>query len=359
MSNPTRDNHKTRPSISDVAKLANVSISTVSRVVNRSELVNLATRARVEDAIRRLGYQPNAFARGLMLRRSQIVGLVLPDMHGEYYSEIIRGANVQARESGYNLMVASTAASGDSQTVLGTLGRPGLLDGVAIMLSELIETPTELLAQLQRPFVVLDDDIPGLSHDCVVIDHHAGALGLVQHLLRQCGMRRLVFIGGPQTNVDTMARLNACKEAMQDARLEMHADDIHFLDYQYETAYARASQEVRGWARPHTCVFAANDEMAAGIVAAARTASIRVPQDLGVVGFDDTRIARMTQPALTTVRVPMAEMGAKAIELLCQRLAEPDRTPTRVSLTPQLVTRDSCGAHRSGVATMRRERGAG
>src|SRR3990172_2302580 len=123
-------------SIEDVARLANVSISTVSRVINRRPVVNKETCERVEAAIRELRYRPNAFARGLMLRKSGIVGLVLPDLHGEFYSEIIRGANSQAREMGHNLLVSSALPGDDAESWLAAIGQHGLVDGLAVMVSD-------------------------------------------------------------------------------------------------------------------------------------------------------------------------------------------------------------------------------
>ena len=127
-------------SIEDVAKLANVSISTVSRVINRRKLVNEETCKRVEAAIRELRYRPNAFARGLMLRKSGIVGLVLPDLHGEFYSEIIRGANLQAREMGHNLLFSSALPGDDAESWLSAIGQHGLVDGLAVMVSDTMAT---------------------------------------------------------------------------------------------------------------------------------------------------------------------------------------------------------------------------
>jgi LacI family transcriptional regulator len=330
--------HAMPVSIADVAKYANVSISTVSRVINRRELVNEKTRARVESAIRELGYRPNAFARGLMLRKSEIVGLVLPDLHGEFYSEIIRGANGQARECGYNLVVSSARDGDDSHSLLNAMQQRTLLDGVAVMVSELTDPIQQVLADFRLPFVVLDDEVRGPAHDSVLIDQRHGALAMMRHLVGWRRARRVIFVGGLETNVDTIARFQAYREVLDESGLTFSKDDVFHLDYEYESAYKLASQQ-----GPGHCVFAANDEMAAGIVAAVAAAGLRVPQDLAVVGFDDTRVARMTRPPLTTVRVPMAEMGTKAVELLCQRIADPERPPTRVSLQPQLVVRESCG----------------
>lgn len=331
-------------SIEDVAKLANVSISTVSRVINRRDVVNEKTRARVELAIRKLEYRPNAFARGLMLHRSEIVGLVLPDLHGDFYSEIIRGANAQARESGYNLVVSSARDGDDSHSLLNAIQQRSLLDGVAVMVSELTDRIQGVLTDFRLPFVVLDGDINGTPHDSVVIDQRHGAVAMMRHLVTRCGATRIVFVGGLETNVDTIARLEAYRQVLAEFNLTLSTADVYYLDYDYETAYELAAQHVREWAGPGHCVFAANDEMAAGIVAAASAAGVSVPQDLGVVGFDDTRVARMTRPPLTTVRVPMSRMGARAIELLCARVADPQRPTVRIPLQPELIVRESCGA---------------
>ncbi len=333
-----------RASIVDVAKRAKVSITTVSRVLNRSTLVNEHTRTRVRAAIDELGYQPNAFARGLMLRKSEIVGLLLPDIHGEFYSEIIRGANLQARTLGYNLIVSSARDGDDSHSLLKAMQQRTLLDGVAVMVSELTDRIEEVLSDFPLPFVVLDGEIDGVPHDSVVIDQREGAIALMRHVVHRCAARRVIFVGGLETNVDTIARLAAYRQVLSESGLPQTPQDVYHLDYQYETAYRVTRQHVRNWAGPGHCVFAANDEMAAGIVAAATAAGLTVPEDLAVVGFDDTRVALMTRPALTTVRVPMSKMGAQAVGLLCQRIADPQRSPMRISLQPELIVRESCGA---------------
>jgi len=331
-------------SIQDVASKANVSISTVSRVLNRRNIVNEKTRKRVESAISDLGYSPNVFARGLMLRRSHILGLVLPDLHGEFYSEIIRGANLRARELGYNLMVSSVVAKDDGSELMAAVGDHGLVDGLAVMISEVNARTRETLEKIKIPLVVLDGDVGGVKHDSVVIDQRMGAVAMLRHLVRDCGARRIVFVGGLDTNIDTMERLGAYREVMAEAGMEVAAGDIYHLDYQYDTAYELGVKRVREWARRRAAVFAANDEMAAGIIDAALAAGLSLPDDLAVVGFDDTRIAAMTRPRLTPVRVPMSSMGAAAVDLLCQRLENPKRPAAKLILESELVVRESCGA---------------
>lgn len=331
-------------SIEDVAKLANVSISTVSRVINRRSLVNEETCKRVEAAIRQLSYRPNAFARGLMLRKSGIVGLVLPDLHGEFYSEIIRGANIQARETGHNLLLSSAMPGDDATSWLSTIGQYALVDGLALMVSDtMVAGVGPTLAELNVPIVVLDDEIEGVDHDAVIIDQQQGALAMMDHLITTRGAQRIYFVGGVETNIDTQARYKAYRDAIRKAGLKSHQEDVYHLDYTYDSAYQLALNKARDWAGPKHFVFAANDEMAAGIIAGVAAQGVSVPQELGVVGFDDTRLAQMIKPPLTTVRVPMSKMGATAIELLCQRIADPERPPTKVSLPAELVVRESCG----------------
>lgn len=332
--------------IEDVARKANVSISTVSRVVNGRAGVNAETRKRVELAIKELSYRPNAFARGLMLRRSEIVGLVLPDLHGEFYSEIIRGANLQARDMGYALVVSSAKDPGDTHSLLQGMHQRTMLDGVAVMVSEITGGTRGLLTDFPIPLVVLDGDVNGAAHDSVVIDQREGVLALMRHVVNVCGARRVFFVGGLKTNVDTLARLDACRQALSELNLELSDGDVYHLDYDYDTAHALARLHVRDWAGAGHCVFAANDEMAWGILDAAGDQGVNVPGQLAVVGFDDTRIARLTRPPLTTVHVPMFKMGAAAVRLLCERLADPLRAPVRVSLHPELVVRESCGARK-------------
>jgi LacI family transcriptional regulator len=338
-------------SIQDVADKAKVSISAVSRVLNRRNIVNEKTRQRVESAIADLGYSPNVFARGLMLRRSHILGLMLPDLHGEFYSEIIRGANLRARELGYKLMVSSIIAKDDGSELVSAVGDHGLLDGLAVMISEVNARTRATLEKIKMPLVVLDGDVGGVKHDSVMIDQRMGAVAMLRHLVRDCGVRRIVFVGGLVTNIDTIERLGAYREVMAEANLDVAASDIHHLDYQYDTAYELGVKRVREWARRRAAVFAANDEMAAGITDAALAAGLSLPDDLAVVGFDDTRIAAMTRPRLTTVRVPMSNMGAAAIDLLVQRLDDPKRPATKLILESELVVRESCGAKSAAAAS--------
>jgi DNA-binding LacI/PurR family transcriptional regulator len=174
---------------------------------------------------------------------------------------------------------------------------------------------------------------------------------MLHHLIERCAVRQIVFVGGPVTNIDTIERLNAFEEVTQESGIQIGREDVHHLDYQYDTAFDLGAEWVGAWARRGAAVFAANDEMAAGIIDAALAANLSVPEDLAVVGFDDTRVASMTRPRLTTVHVPMSSMGAAAIDLLTQRFDDPERPATKLVLNSELIVRESCGA--TGRETLR------
>ncbi|MEM8678366.1 MAG: LacI family DNA-binding transcriptional regulator [Planctomycetota bacterium] len=334
-------------SIADVAQKAKVSISTVSRVVNGRNIVNVKTRERVEQAIVELGYRPNLFARGLMLNKSNILALLLPDLHGDFYSEVIRGANLRARELGYHLLVSSV----DPKEVhamenLVATARHAMADGVAMLVSDRAITNQNALDQIDFPLVILDGESKGGSHDAVIIDHREGTVALMRHLVGCPEVQRIIFVGGPETNIDSSERFEAYKQVMQEAGLRVSRRDVFHLDFQFESAHALGLDRMRDWIGPRNCVFAGNDEMAAGLVHAALSLGVAIPEDLRVVGFDDARIAQLIKPQLTTVRVPMASMGAAAIELLTKRLEEPHRPRTKITLQAELVVRESCGLSR-------------
>lgn len=333
-------------SIEDVAKKAGVSISTVSRVLNRRNLVNAATIKRVEQAIDELGYRPNVFARGLMLRKSNILSFVLPDLHGEFYSEIIRGAMQKARELDYHLIVSAVTAEDDGKDVLGMIGSQGLVDGMVVMVSEMDSKIRSSLSSYDLPIVVLDAELEGVQHDTVLIDQRRGAEAMARHLVRSAPGERLIFIGGLETNLDTIDRLEAFRRVLAESGRRFGPNDVFFLDYSYQTAFDLAFDHMGEWTARPTTVFAGNDEMATGVISAAAAHRVDVPHSLRVTGFDDTRIAQLTRPQLTTVHVPMADMGATAVELLCNRLDDPEAPIKKVTLQAHLVVRESCGAGR-------------
>jgi LacI family transcriptional regulator len=336
-------------SIHDVAQAAKVSIATVSRVMNNPKLVAAKTAARVQEVIKKIGYVPNPFAQGLMTHESRVLGIALPDIHGEFYSELLRGADAQSRSMGYHLLVSSEPRPGEPETRGLAFG---LIDGLAVMITNPDAALVKLARESSLPTVVLDTDLHQRGVDSVVVDNTPGTREGVEHLLTSVEPRNLYFVGGPRENFDTQQRARAFAAALGAAGWTARPDQVVFGDYTPEWGREWMLSHVNGKAdgEPGLMgVFAANDEIAIGVMQAADGAGIKVPDQLRVVGFDDTRLAQLVRPRLSTVRVPMAEVGAAAVRLLVQRVEDPKAESTCVHMPTKLVVRESSTGRPPGV----------
>jgi len=336
---------RSRPSIQDVAMLAGVSTATVSRVVNNPALVSEGTAKRVQEAIADLGYQPNRLAQALMTRRSRILGLSLPDFHGEFYAELLRGADREARARGYRLMVTSVAQGEQASDEAG-VGRAfdhaeGLLDGIAVMLTESGQEAAEAAASAGVPVVVLDSqvDLPGI--DTVRIDNRSGTLEAVEHLVAGTPPDRCYFVGGPPGNFDTQERAGAFRRVLRRTGGAPRRDQIVYGDFTAETGRAWARQAAFEGRLDGSAVLAANDDVAIGVLQAAQSLGLDAPRDVAIVGFDDSRLTTIIRPSLSTVAIPRADFGRAAVEALVRRIEEPSAAVRQVRLPTALVIRES------------------
>jgi LacI family transcriptional regulator len=329
-------------SIQDVADAAKVSIATVSRVLNNPELVAEGTAKKVREVIERLNYKPNPFAQGLITRSSRVLCFALPDMFGEFYSELIRGADAKAHQLGYHLLVSSETR-GTPRSPEDARRGPGLglADGLAMMITEPQGLAWRGTGDDQTPVVLIDVEVDGV--DCVLVDNATGTQQAVSHLLEQVPASRLYFVGGPAANFDTAARAAAFRGALAKAGHEVRDDQVAYG--RYDVAWGSEWMKARrGHGRRGAIgVLAGNDEIALGVLQAAEDLSLEVPGDVRVVGFDDTRLASLVRPRLSSVRVPLADVGAAAIELLAGRIEDGDLKPRRVHLATELVVRESSG----------------
>lgn len=327
-------------SIEDVARQAQVSIATVSRVVNNPKLVSPKTAEKVQAVIDRLGYVPNAFAQGLSKRTSKVLGIALPDIYGEFYSELLRGADAAAAVAGYHLLVSSEAHGQRERQRPNSLAF-GLIDGIALMLAEPNE---DLWAQAREsvvPTVVLDTDVEEHGLDSVLVDNAGGTRQAVEHLLQGGDAGRTYFVGGPQTNYDSQARARAFQATLRQHGYANGHDQVSFGAYALDFGRVWAQRMHAQGRLKGAAVLAANDEIALGVMQTAQEHGLHVPRDVRVVGFDDTRLAQLVRPALSSVHVPMAEVGAAAIRLLVRRIDQRDAAAECVRLPTDLVVRES------------------
>lgn len=326
-------------SIRDVARVARVSTATVSRVLNKPGLVATDTAERVHQAISDLSYHPNVFAQGLMTRKSRLIGVALPDLHGEFYSEILRGADAEARRRGYHLLVSSEVNDGEG----GLTSSPaaGLFGGLVVMVTEPNQRLWRSARDAEVPVVVIDRDVHESGVDSVLIDNEKGTREAVLHLLGSVSPSRCYFLGGPETNFDTAQRAKVFSNLIEVRAGKILPEQVQFREYSVEWG-EQAAIEIfnRGMGQP-VGILAANDEIGYGVLRAAQQRSVKVPWQARVVGFDDSRLAGLVLPRLSSVRVPRAEVGAAAITTLVRRMEHYDAEVQSTPLPTTLVVRES------------------
>jgi LacI family transcriptional regulator len=332
---------KSAVSIHDVAAAASVSIATVSRVMNNPSLVSPSTAARVQEVIKKLGYVPNPFAQGVITRASRVLGFALPDIHGEFYSELLRGADNEARKQGYHLLVSSEPRATDADAERQSSFVFGLIDGMAVMITDANNSLSKEARESQLPTVVLDTDLHTTGVDSIVVDNIQGTREAAHHLLASLEARQLYFVGGPQENFDTQQRGRAFLDALRATGWQPRADQAAFGEYSIEWGRQWAEAMLKKKGLDQVGILAGNDDIAIGIMQTATDAGVRIPEQLRVIGFDDTRLAALVRPRLSSVRVPMADVGAAAIRLLVKRIEERDAPTTCLQLPTTLVVRES------------------
>lgn len=324
--------------IKEVARRAGVSVATVSRVVNRRDPVREETRAQVLAAITDLRYVPSGVARSLSIRQTNAIGVVLPDLHGEFFSEVIRGLDRAARGSGYHLLLSGSHSDpAEVEAVLRAIH--GRVDGLIAMLPDL--DVDELADRLppEIPVLLLNGG-QNAPWGGISIDNEGGALAVTRHLVG-LGHRHLVFVGGPEKNSDAQERQRGHLAGLAEAGLEPR---LLPGDFSEDAGYAAGRRLLAAAVRP-TAVFAANDAMAIGVLCALREGGVRVPEDIALAGFDDIPVARYVLPALTTVHVAIDELGRRAFERLLAALrGETTALGERERFPASVVVRESCGA---------------
>lgn len=329
--------------IKQVAREARVSVATVSRVFNEKGPVRSETRQRILEVASRLGYAPHAMARSLITKKTGTVGVLLPDLYGEFFSEVIRGVDLAARHDGYHILVSSSHSDrSEVEAVLRALR--GRIDGLVVMSPEADARALGANLPGTLPIVLLNCRVEGTAFDSINIDNYGGALAMIRHLA-SLGHRRIAHVKGAPSNNDALERLLGYRDAMQPLVGDEGTEALEIQgDFGEESGYRAGGEILRMRPRP-TAVFAANDGMAIGLLSALQEAGLRVPEDIAVTGFDDIPIARFLTPPLTTVRLAIADLGALAVQRLLQAMARgEDRERRHETLPTTLMVRGSCGA---------------
>jgi len=320
-------------------------------VLNQSGPVSDATRRRIERVASRLRFAPNGAARSLITRRTHTVGVLLPDLYGEFFSEVIRGIDLVAQRNGYHMLVSSSHS--EQQALEAALGAMrGRVDGLIVMSPDLDQETLRSSLAACPAVVLLNCAMRATEFDVIKIDNVGGAAAMTNHLL-SLGHRRIAFVAGAARNVDAEERRRGYRRALKAARVE-HDGSLEVAGDFTEAGGYRAAQQLLAQRPCPTAIFAANDSMAIGALSALREARVAVPAEIAVVGFDDIPIAQYTSPPLTSVRVPIIELGERATTRLVTQLAS-DRRRKRAceTLRTELVVRQSCGGSPVGERTTR------
>ncbi|WP_329742207.1 LacI family DNA-binding transcriptional regulator [Dyella sp. A6] len=328
--------------IKDVAREAKVSVASVSRALNGTGGVTPATEKRIREAASRLRYVPHGAARSLITRRTHTIGALLPDLHGEFFSELIRGIDLEARSRGLHLLVSSSH-DGVADAAAALRAMQGRVDGIVILSSRVDEAFLKANLPEGLPAVLLNSAVKNPEHAVLNIDNFAGTYAMVRHLLG-LGHKRITFIAGPKDNYDAHQRVEGFRAAMGEL---MPGNAVRVIkgDFSEKSGYLAGREVLAARTRPQA-VFAANDMMAVGCLQAFKEAGLDVPGDIALAGFDDIPIARYVTPPLSTVRVRIADLGKNAMDMLADLMDRPGQSAASVhTLGCDIVVRESCGAH--------------
>jgi len=328
-------------SLQEVAQRANVSIATVSRVLNKSDKVVPGTRAAVEKALADLGYRPSRVARRLRMKdgRAHLVGLIIPDIQNPFYAEIARGVEDAAYASQYALLLCNSDENAAKERFYLEVMQAESVDGIVLPPFDDSDAAVIEMVKSGMPVVCVDRSLTPVKTDLVEVDNHRGALEAVNHLLDR-GHTRIALIEG-RTQVSTSReRRRGYLDALAARGLAPRKELMRSGDFKQESGRVLAL-ELISLRQPPTALFVCNNLMTVGALAALHQRGRRVPADVAVVGFDDIPWAEALDPPPTVVRQPAYEVGRQAMELLLRRIMEPERPPVTVRLRPELVIRKS------------------
>ncbi len=330
---------KKGPTIQDVADRAGLSKAAVSRYLNKSIRLPQETGRKIDEAVAALGYRRNSIARRLSKGGSETIGLVVPEISNTFFSEMAEAVEQTASERGYNLILGISRNHPDKELGFLRWIDDSIVDGLLFVTNRPDNRRLQLDIRRYGAVVLLDEDIPGTAQDKVFCHNVAGARDATRYLIRT-GHRRIFHVTGPVSLMSVQERLEGFRLAHEEAGLP--CPDAHIFHHDYSQRFGR---EVVGQILSHPvlpdAVFAASDYIAIGMLEELKRNGVRVPEDMSVVGFDDTALACLVTPKLTTIRQDAAELGRIGTERLLDALARPE-TPRGVTrIAASLIVRDS------------------
>ncbi|MEX6225304.1 ribose operon transcriptional repressor RbsR [Providencia hangzhouensis] len=325
----------------DVARLAGVSTSTVSHVINQNRYVSESITLRVKNAIEELNYAPSALARSLKMNRTNTIGMLLTTSNNPFYAEVVRGVERSCYERGYSLILCNT--EGDLQRMnhsLETLLQKRV-DGLLIMCTEVQGPSKDVFTRYPSVPTVMMDWSPFDSVGDVIQDNSFLGGEIATRYLIDSGFTRIACIAGPQDKSPARARYQGFIQAMEQAKIEVNEDYIIFSDFEFAGGF-ESMNKLLELSTPPQAIFAGNDAMAVGAYQAIFQKGIKVPDDISIIGYDDIDLSPYMIPPLTTIHQPKDKLGKQAVDQLIYRMeANPEADASVLVLTPELIERQS------------------
>lgn len=326
--------------IYDVAREANVSMATVSRVVNGNPNVKPTTRKKVLEAIDRLGYRPNAVARGLASKKTTTVGVIIPDISSIFYSELARGIEDIATMYKYNIILSNSDQNTDKELHLLNTMLGKQVDGIVFMGGNITDVHVEEFKRSPVPIVLAASVEEQAQTPSVNINYEQAIYDSVQ-LLVEKGHKRIAFVSGPMSEpINSVRKLAGYKRALEEVGIAFDDALVAEGDYSYDSGIEALAHLLEQSDKP-TAVIAATDEMALGVIHGAQDRGVSIPEDLEVIGFDNTRLSLMVRPQLTTVVQPTYDIGAVAMRLLTKLMNKEQVDDQIVELPHRIEERQS------------------
>lgn len=327
-----------QPRMADIARMAGVDISTVSRALAGSPRVTEETRARIEEIVRDTGYVVNEAARTLRDGRANQILVMNPDISASFYPEVVQGIVEALAKHGINVLLGATMRQTEREAELGKQLLTGVVDGIITITGHVPETILNM-PDLERKIVAIARPVPHEGVPWVTIDNYTAAKEVMEHLYAM-GHRRIVHIGGSSISETFRERSAAYVDFMCDKGLS-ELTDVRQTEYFNADEGVETMKSILDHGQRPTAVFCASDDLAVGAMAAARQAKLKVPDDISFFGFDDLKLAGLMYPPLSTVSVPRLEMGRRGAELIFRRVYEGAVVPSKIVLEHRLVLRDS------------------
>lgn len=324
--------------IKEVAKEAGVSVATVSRVLNGDDIVTAATREKVEQAVRLLDYRPNLLGKGLRQAQTKKILVLLPTISNSFYTRIVRSMENEAQVNGYSIVIGVTHSRRDKELEYLQMLDTRLVDGAILLSSEQNKKELSRIAK-QHPIVQCSEYIPDAGCDTVTIDNERAAYDAVQELLK-LGHKKIAFAGSEKPYTSALLREQGYRRALEEAGIPVREEYVLKGDYSFASG-SRMFETLMSLKTPPTAIFTIADSIAIGMLRASYLNEKFQAHPVAISGFDDTSLAQIYVPALSTVAQPRREIGTLAMQMMCSRIADKTLSPRFATLEHHYVKRES------------------